>query len=138
MGDGDVTNSKPASFSEVFDSQCSQYLFMGMTYEQYWEQDPWIAKYYREAYEVRRDAENANAWWNGMYTFTAICTALSNIHLDGKHHKINEYPKEPFRIREKSEEEIKKEQDALVQQAIENLNRLKAMWDKKDKGVPNG
>lgn len=123
VGD-EVSPSEPspeepkAATYKWFDDLFSYYLFLGMTYELYWEGDPWLAKAYRDAYEMKRDYDNQTLWMNGIYVFNAIGTAIANIHLDGKHHAPVPYLKEPIRIRPYTEEELKakkeKEQDDVI------------------------
>ena len=50
----------------------------GMTYEQFWFGDPWIAASYRRAYVARRKEENLRDWLQGAYYYNAVSTALSN------------------------------------------------------------
>ena len=42
----------------------------GMTYEQFWHGDPWLAKAYREAYVERRKAENNRDWFSGKLPYS--------------------------------------------------------------------
>ena len=51
---------------------------MGMTYEQYWEQSPYLAVAYRRAYRLKREAENEQAWLQGLYVFDAFAVCLAN------------------------------------------------------------
>lgn len=102
---------------------------IGMSYAEFWHDDPYLAVFYRQAHELKRDEENQLIWWNNLYTFIAISTALSNIHFDGKHHKINEYLKEPLRIRAKTEEELEEERKAAEQKVIMQLNAIKIAFD---------
>ena len=43
-----------------------------MTFEQYWEQDCLLVKYYREAEEIRRERKNQEMWLQGMYYYDAL------------------------------------------------------------------
>jgi hypothetical protein len=77
----------------------------GMTYEQFWREDPWIAKYYREAYVERRKEENRRDWLMGAYAYNAVATALSNA-FKKKGTKPDSYLEEPFRLFPPTKEEI--------------------------------
>ena len=138
MEDGEVSEGESPppsseeeqrSFSEVFNEVFPWYMAIGMSYDEFWHGDPYLAVYYRKAHEMRRDEENQKLWWDGLYTFIAFSTALSNIHLDGKQHKVNQYLREPIRIRPKTEEEIKAEVEANTRRTIQNLNLLKERFD---------
>lgn len=80
------------------------YMHYGMSYEQFWYDDPWLAKYYREAYMVRRKAENYRDWLQGAYFYNAIGTALANAFRK-KGAKAQNYLEEPFQIFKLNEEE---------------------------------
>ena len=139
MDDGEVTYEPPSSeeeknipFSEMFREVFPYYMAIGMSYDEFWNQDPYLAVYYWKMHELKRDEENQKQWWNGMYTFIAISTALSNIHMDGKKHKINHYLNEPLRIRPYTEEELKAIEDRNNALVVARLNALKAAFDAKE------
>ena len=96
---------------------------MGMTYDDYWNGDPWMCRAYRKAYEIKKDEFNANAWLQGFYNFVAVQTAVGNAFRDkGKRpHKYLEKPIE-FHKKEKTVQEIR-------QEAYDKLKRLKEVWD---------
>lgn len=136
MDDGEISedespppSSDKRTFSEVFREVFPYYMAIGMSYDEFWNQDPYLAVYYREAHELKRDEENQRLWFNGLYTFIAVSTALSNIHFDGKKHKVNNYLTEPIRIRPKTEEELLAERDRNARLTIRKLDALKAAFD---------
>ena len=43
-----------------------------MTEEQYWDKDCMLAKYYREADELRKERMNQELWLQGMYYYDAM------------------------------------------------------------------
>ena len=96
----------------------------GMTYDQFWHGDPWMAASYREAYVARRKAENERDWLQGAYFYNAVTTALANAFRKKGAQQI-EYLKEPFQIFPLTEEEQAAKQakeekalmDAMLRQA---------------------
>lgn len=68
----------------------------GMTYEQFWDGDVWMAKAYRQAYELRKERENFNAWLQGLYIYEAICDASPILRAFSKARKPNPYPSKPY------------------------------------------
>jgi hypothetical protein len=46
-----------------------------MTYEQFWEQDCELVKYYREAAKISRNLRNQEAWLQGSYFYEALLDA---------------------------------------------------------------
>ena len=90
----------------------------GMSYDQFWYGDPWIAKTYREAYIERRRAENTRDWLLGAYFFNAVSISLAN-GFRKKGAKIQNYLEEPFPLYEtKEEREAKVRKEAAKSEAI--------------------
>lgn len=79
-----------------------------MTYDQFWRDDPWIAKCYREAYVERRKEENRRDWLMGAYAYNAVGTVLSNA-FKKKGARPDLYLEEPFRLFPPTKEEIDEE-----------------------------
>ena len=63
------------TYTERFYEQFPYYLAIGMTPEQYWDGDPALAKYYRQADELKLERLNQQLWLQGMYVYEAICDA---------------------------------------------------------------
>lgn len=90
----------------------------GMTYEQFWLEDPWKAKWYREAYIERRRAENRRDWMLGAYVYNAMSITLSNAFRK-KGTKAENYLEEPFPVFETKEERLAKERkEAAKMEAV--------------------
>ena len=86
-----------------------------MTYEQYWEGDCWLPKYYREAYELKVRRDNQQAWLIGRYCYDAICAVSPILHAFAKQgteaHPYLEQPY-PSSMKEVKEREIQRMKDA--------------------------
>jgi hypothetical protein len=82
-----------------------------MTPEQYWDSDPTLTKYYREAEEKRIERRNQEFWLQGMYIYEAICDVSPILHAFAKKGaKPHPYSDKPYSITEKQrrqEEEIR-------------------------------
>lgn len=87
-----------------------------MTYEEFWRGDPWLAKYYREAYVERRKEENRRDWLQGAYIYNAVATAIGNAFRK-KGAKTANYVEEPFQIFPLSEAEARAKMEKEKQQA---------------------
>ena len=61
------------SYTATFYDQFPYYLSIGMSFDQYWEGDPSLVKYYRKADELRRKRRNEELWLQGMYIYEALC-----------------------------------------------------------------
>lgn len=107
------------------------YLSIGMSADQFWLDDPWLAKAYREMNDLNRQRRSEEMWLQGLYVFNAISTALSNLHFDGKHHKPNKYMEEPIRVTPLTEYEKEAKAEAERRKAIAYFDDLAKRWAKK-------
>lgn len=96
------------------------FMLYGMTYEQFWFGDPWMAKAYKEKHTLERKQKNQELWVNGAYQLSALTVALNNAF---NKHKID-YLKKPFDIFPKTEEEIEEEKKNEKRKLINWLNAL--------------
>lgn len=93
-----------------------------MSTEEYWEMDPWLTAYYREAYDLRTKMRNHDAWWQGFYIHEAVAAAIAPL-VKGKF----KYPRTPHELdipEEKNEEAALREREKA--KAFFNL-KLKAL-----------
>lgn len=108
---------------------------MGMSYEQYWEQSPYLVVAYRKAYRLRRETENEQAWLQGLYVFDAFAVVMANVFAK-RGSKRQEYLERPIDIYPLTEREKKRrqaEENAKMQAAMEAMAR-KQRQQKKSKG----
>lgn len=108
------------TYTEYFDMVCPYYMLYGMTYEQFWHGDPWMAKAYKEKHILERKQKNEELWVNGMYQLSALNVALHNAF---DKHKIK-YLEKPFDIFPKTEAEKEEEKMLQRQKLIDWLNKL--------------
>lgn len=104
-----------------------------MSYAEYWEGDPLLARAYHKAEILRTQQRSDNMWLQGQYFFEAMSTALSNFSagLAGKH-KHNDYRKSPYRVIPKTEKEIEAEKKAEVEARIEQLKSWQKAFEAKN------
>lgn len=103
-----------------------------MTEQQFWHGDPWLAKYYRKAHDLKRQERNQELWMQGLYIYDALAVVLGNA-FGKKGGKKLKYLEKPIDITEKTEEEKEREEIRKQNQIIANLNNLKINWDTKQK-----
>ena len=103
----------------------------GMTWEQYWYGDPWMAKAYRQAYLMKRKVENENMWIQGAYIFNAVTNAIATTF--GK--KRVDYLKKPLDIFPKTEAEKAEEVRSERKKLIEFLNGFRKKMKNQSMGV---
>ena len=98
------------------------YLSLGMTYDQYWNADPYLTRYYRKAHEMKFEQENQMMWIQGMYICDAINTVVYNVWCRGEHGKIRNYAEKPYEFNvQKSQEERVEEAQAQAEVWMSNL-----------------
>lgn len=103
---------------------------IGMSYKEYWEDDPYLVRAYKRAYDYKRQEQNQILWLQGVYFYQALNTVISNFgaSLSGKRGKA-EYLKEPLDIfkQSKSDKEIKAQKER--QKIIDYFTQMKKSWD---------
>lgn len=83
-----------------------------MTYDQYWNDDCMLVKYYREADKMRYERMNQQLWLQGMYVYNAICCAAPIFHpFAKKGTTAAPYPDKPYALSADSVRESKKEKE---------------------------
>ena len=85
-----------------------------MTYEQFWNGDPWMTRAYAQAYLLKRRLDNENAWLHGFYITRAVNTAVSNA-FGNKQAKYFDKPIEIFpKTDAEKKAEIREERNKLA------------------------
>ena len=97
-----------------------------MSYEDYWNGDPYLARTYKRLYQLKQREINNQLWLQGAYIKTAIDSVMDS-------RGQAKYPKEPFDIGLKTEDEKKLEGERQKQKVIEMLTQYKKSWDRQHK-----
>lgn len=70
-----------------------------MTYEQFWEQDCNLVKYYRKAAQIKQELKNQDAWLQGAYIYEALIDAAPVFRsLSKKGTKPSPYRDHPYEL----------------------------------------
>lgn len=93
----------------------------GMSYQDYWYGDPWMARAYAQAYIDKRKVDNEQAWIQGAYFYVAVSAALTTALSKTK----KDYPKQPFEIFPKTELELENEKRQKRRKLVEMLERMR-------------
>ncbi len=72
------------TYTEQFYELFPYYLSIGMTFEQYWNGDPILAKCFRRAENLRLEKLNQQLWLQGMYFYEALCDVSPIMHAFAK------------------------------------------------------
>ena len=127
MGSSEVDTS--LSYTDIFKKVFPLYLSYGMTYQQFWEEEPPLAADYREAHKIMQKRQNLNAWMQGFYVYNAI-GAFAEIlpAFPKKGAKIQPYMEEPIAM---TDEEVKERADRKQLEKMERIKQKMMGWVKK-------
>jgi hypothetical protein len=70
---------------------------IGMSYDEFWNQDVTLVRAYRQADDLRRRRQNEMLWMQGIYMRDALLCTVGNM-FSGKGSAPIEYPKEPYPV----------------------------------------
>ena len=140
--DPDQTPGKtPKTATEIFREAFPRYLAIGMTYEQFWEQESWLVKSYREAAKLKQEDVNYVSWLNGLYIVRALRAGVPvvvNGFVKSGNGNIEPYPEKPIEFAESKEEKENNQmklQVARMQQMAEMFNATFARKHGDDKAT---
>lgn len=98
-------------FNEVF----PYYLSIGMTYDQFWNDDPFMVKYYRKAEEIRNEKRNQELWLQGMYIYEALCDVSPIFHAFAKKGTTPmPYTEQPYPLNNKQVKRVEEDKERKV------------------------
>ena len=104
-GDRSDNGSAPSSLTEQFYNHLPFYLSIGMSFDQYWNNDCTLVRYYRKAHLIKKQRRNYELWAQGAYFYEALLDTVPVLHAFAKNGtKAIPYLSEPFPI---SDQEIK-------------------------------
>ncbi len=129
-------DSAPIPYYECFYNHLPYYLAIGMTYDQFWNEDCCLVKYYREAHELKRRERNQELWVQGMYIYEALCKVSPIMRAFAKKGtKPLPYASEPYplsrkEIREQADREEKSQYDKKVSKILSWVKQVNMKFDK--------
>ena len=114
------------TIEEIFTDACPYFMAIGMTYEEFWYQDPHKAKMFLKAHEIRQKQVNEHSWLLGYYNYIALCCASPVLHAFAKQGtKPIDYPNQPLSL--SKEENEQKEQEARNRRILNAREKLITM-----------
>lgn len=129
-------------YTHVFEEKFPYYISIGMTYDQYWNDDPGLTVLYRKADKLRLNRINEQAWLQGMYIYDAISRLAPVLRpFAKKGTKAQPYPSEPYSLEtdEHSEEKAKTEKEnAEKKQMLRNKDYMRAYMSKFNRKFKEG
>lgn len=104
---------------------------MGMTWEQFWEQDSALVKDYREAQKIRIDQINYEAWLHGLYIYEALCNASPLFRSFSKSGtRAGPYPEKPHEFEHKERLTPEQENERKMKAGMAYMERMTARFNK--------
>ena len=119
MGDGEVNTTPQRTFTEFFDEMFPAYLAMGMTWTQFWIDEPELTVAYRKSEMIKRRRKNEELWLEGIYVAEALSATVGNMFTKGQKHQ---YPAEPFPITADEQQERREREER------NRMERMKAAF----------
>ena len=112
-GGSEHNSSAPSlTYTEKFYELFPYYLAIGMTYNQYWNDDPTLVRHYRKADEIRKERRNEELWLQGMYIYEALCDVSPVLHAFAKKgEKPQPYSERPYAITETQHRRVEEEKE---------------------------
>lgn len=93
---------------------------IGMSYDEFWNQDVALVGVYRKAQNLREKRRNEELWLQGMYIYEALCDASPLFRMSFKKGTVKPEPyvKEPYpitaeEIREREQREARRMEERL-------------------------
>ena len=131
------------TYTKVFNDLFPYYLSIGMSSDEFWHGDVFLAKAYRKAQRLREDMMNQQYWLQGMYFYEAICDASPIFNPYAKRGtKPHPYPSEPYAIhaptKTEQENKEKKQMEKVKQMMDAYATRVNSKMKKQEVSKVNG
>lgn len=129
MGQEFLNEEEPPrkTYTEVFNEQLPFYLAIGMSLTEYFDGDSLLAKYFRQAYRIKQEECDYNAWLQGIYIYKALdCALYNNPPLMKRGREPRQYFDEPFMQAKKEKDHVLTEEQQALER--EEQEARMAVW----------
>ena len=104
---------------------------MGMTWEQFWEQDCSLVKDFREAHRIRLEEENYIAWLHGLYIYEALCNVSPLFRAFSKSGtRAGPYPEKPHEFDRREHLTEEQENERKMKAGMAQMARIAERFNK--------
>lgn len=141
MNGGDGNSPVPShAYTEIFKKAFPHYLAIGMTYDQFWNQDVELVKAYREADKIRRDRKNQDMWLQGAYIYEAVLDAspVLRFSFSKKQPEPIPYRETPYILFENKDQKKQREAKTNEKRMEEVAKRMDAWMRSANRRVEKG
>ena len=110
MGNSEIEEPNELfSYTKIFEQECPFYMSIGMSYDEFWYGDCWVASYYREAWKLKKQQLNEQFWLQGVYIYEALVDVAPILHaFTKKGTKPLPFPEKPYDLYNDSKQSKKK------------------------------
>ncbi len=133
------------SYGKTFEQLCPYYMSIGMSYDEFWNDDVSKVKAYRKAYELKEKRRNQELWLQGMYFYEALCDASPLFRFSMKKGTIKPEPyvKEPYpiteaEVREREEREARLKEERLKAEFAAFVERMRQQMPQEARSQDDG
>lgn len=138
-GGGEISRPSLFRYTDFFEQMCAYYMFLGMSYHDYWNGDNDLPKYYRQKDELYKQRKNSDLWLQGLYFYESLLCASPVLNPLSKNKKPMPYRDMPIPITKsesRQQEEIKKQKqlEAGREAMRMMMNEFNAKFLKKQEG----
>lgn len=106
-----------------------------MTYEQYWDGDPAMTKYYRQCSEINLERESQRMWLQGLYIYKALLCVAPLYDFMSRKREPQPYLEAPYPVTRKRDNQARKE--AADKKLANDLDFVKAWAESFNKRFEN-
>jgi len=104
---------------------------MGMTWEQFWEQDSSLVMDYRKAKRLRIEEQNYVAWLHGLYIYEALCDASPLFRAFSKSGTTAQpYPDKPHELQPEKKLTEEEENEQKMRAGMAYMEQMTARFNK--------
>lgn len=103
-----------------------------MSYDEYWNGDPWAAQAYHKAQRLKNERSNQELWLQGLYIYDAFGVVMANA-FSKKGTQPKKYTEEPIQIYPDTPEQAEMKKQKAIQNATEYFNNLMKAQKKRNK-----
>lgn len=99
-----------------------------MTYDQFWNEDVELVRFYRKAWDIRQEQRNHELWLQGAYIYDALARVYPLFNpFVRKGTQVGQYPEKPYvfekRKKETQEHKTDDKAKAMMEVFMVNFNK---------------
>ena len=72
------------SLTKTFEELCPIYMSYGMSYDEFWYEEPYRAKFYLDSHKLKVKQKDEEMWIQGMYIYESLCKVSPVLHAFSK------------------------------------------------------